>query len=174
MHIEEDSIKDFSSHDSMSTEEMIAFLEHLDQCDFCLSRMLEEESLNSEISAPDYLTEQILQRAAAPDVQASRAIRSTSHKIQLFYYGLRTAAGVIAALFLLFTVQQVDFTSLPVFSQSQTQEYTIKAEQRHSSKTKSFRDFTENISWGFSRGSDAVMDYIGSFSNKLLNGGDLK
>lgn len=172
MHIEEDSIKNFSGHDSMDTEEMIAFLEHLDQCDFCLSKMLEEESLNSEISAPDYLTEQILQRAAAPDVQASRAIRSTSRKMQLFYYGLRTAAGVIAALFLLFTVQQVDFSALPVFSQSQPLEYTIKTEQKRSSK--SFRDLTENISWGFSRGSDAVMDYIGSFSNKILNGGDLK
>ena len=31
MHIEEDSIKNFSGHDSMDTEEMIAFLEHLDQ-----------------------------------------------------------------------------------------------------------------------------------------------
>ena len=66
MHIEEDSIKNFSGHDSMDTEEMIAFLEHLDQCDFCLSKMLEEESLNSEISAPDYLTEQILQRGSGP------------------------------------------------------------------------------------------------------------
>ena len=27
MHIEEDSIKNFSGHDSMDTEEMIAFLE---------------------------------------------------------------------------------------------------------------------------------------------------
>ena len=62
MHIEEDSIKNFSGHDSMDTEEMIAFLEHLDQCDFCLSKMLGKKNLLiRRFSAPDDLTEQILQ-----------------------------------------------------------------------------------------------------------------
>lgn len=172
MHIENHTLKNFSDHDSMNTQEMIAFLEHLDQCDFCLSQMLEEESASSGVSAPDYLADQILKRAAAPDIQASQVIRSTSRRMQLFYYGLRTAAGVIAALFLLFTVQQVDFQSLPVFSAPHPQEYTVRTEQKRSSRA--FTDFTENISSGFSRGSDAVMDYIGSFSNKLFHGGDLK
>ena len=78
---------------------MIAFLEHLDQCDFCLDQMIEEEIRNTDQPAPDYLAEQILNRAAAPDVQAAKAVRTTSRKMQLFYYGLRTATGMIAALF---------------------------------------------------------------------------
>lgn len=172
MHIEEDTLKNFSDPDLMNTEEMIAFLEHLDQCDFCLSQMLEEETQNADTSAPDYLADQILKRAAAPDVQASRVLCRTSHKMQLFYYGLRTTAGVIAALLLLFTVQQVDFQSLPVFSYSLSQEYTPGTEKKLSSR--SFSDLTEYISGGVSRGSDAIMDYIGSFSNKLFHGGDLK
>lgn len=172
MHIQDKTLKNFSGHDNMNTEEMISFLEHLDQCDFCLEQMLIEESENTASAAPDYLTEQILQRAAAPDVQAAIAVRKTSHKVQLFYYGLRTAAGVVAALFLLFTVQRVDLSSLPVFSLSEVQEASTETEPEQPSGP--FSRFTENISRGFSRGSDAVINYVGGFSNKLLNGGDSK
>lgn len=172
MHIQNKTLKSFSNNDNMNTEEMISFLEHLDQCDFCLEQMLEEEIRNIESPAPDYLAEQILHRAAAPDIQVAKTVRTTSRKIQLFYYGLRTATGVIAALFLLFTIQQIDFSSLPVFSLSSRQEYSIETEQKLPSKA--FSRFTENISTGFSQGSDAIVDYIGNFSNKFLNGGDSK
>lgn len=91
MHVQDKTLEKFSDNDKMNTEEMIAFLEHLDQCDFCLEQMIENESRTREVSAPDYLSEQILQRASAPDIQAARAVRRTSRKMQLFYYGLRTA-----------------------------------------------------------------------------------
>ena len=105
MHVREKSLNKITDSDTVSTEEMIAYLEHLDQCDFCLDQMIEEEIRNTDQPAPDYLAEQILNRAAAPDVQAAKAVRTTSRKMQLFYYGLRTATGMIAALFLLFVIQ---------------------------------------------------------------------
>ena len=43
MHIQETSLKKFTDSDAVTTEEMIDFLEHLDQCDFCLEQMIEEE-----------------------------------------------------------------------------------------------------------------------------------
>lgn len=171
-HIEDKSLECFDSMNNMNTEEMISFLEHLDQCDFCMEQMLEEEIRNTDISAPDYLTDQILNRAAALDVQAAKAVRTTSHKMQLFYYGLRTAAGVITALFLLFTVQQVDFSSLPVFSVTERQVYSENVDQKKASGD--FSRLTENIASEISRGSHKVMNYIGNFPNKLLNGGDSK
>ena len=96
MHVREKSLNKITDSNTVSTEEMIAFLEHLDQCDFCLDQMIEEEIRNTDQPAPDYLAEQILNRAAAPDVQAAKAVRTTSRKMQLFYYGLRTATGMIA------------------------------------------------------------------------------
>mgnify|MGYP000526682474 CR=1 FL=1 len=111
MHVREKSLNKITDSNTVSTEEMIAFLEHLDQCDFCLDQMIEEEIRNTDQPAPDYLAEQILNRAAAPDVQAAKAVRTTSRKMQLFYYGLRTATGMIAALFLLFVIQQADLST---------------------------------------------------------------
>lgn len=84
MHVREKSLNKITDSDTVSTEEMIAFLEHLDQCDFCLDQMIEEEIQNTCQPAPDYLAEQILNRAAAPDVQAAKAVRTTSRKMQLF------------------------------------------------------------------------------------------
>lgn len=169
MHVQDKTLEKFSDNDKMNTEEMIAFLEHLDQCDFCLEQMIENESQTREVSAPDYLSEQILQRASAPDIQAARAVRRTSRKMQLFYYGLRTATGVIAALFLLFTVQRIDFSTLHTFSYSKTRERSTASGQEAPSG--SISRFTERISSGLSRGVDAGFDYIEDFSNKLFNGG---
>ena len=43
MHVREKSLNKITDSDTVSTEEIIAFLEHLDQCDFCLDQMIEEE-----------------------------------------------------------------------------------------------------------------------------------
>ena len=42
MHVREKSLNKITDSDTVSTEEMIAFLEHLDQCDFCLDQMIED------------------------------------------------------------------------------------------------------------------------------------
>ena len=58
MHVREKSLNKITDSNTVSTEEMIAFLEHLDQCDFCLDQMIEEEIRNTDQPAPDYLAEQ--------------------------------------------------------------------------------------------------------------------
>ena len=42
MHIQKKSIEIFEQNEKMSATEMIDFLEHLEQCDFCLEQMLKE------------------------------------------------------------------------------------------------------------------------------------
>ena len=111
MHIQKKSMDIFEQNDKMSTSEMIAFLEHLEQCDFCLEQMLEgEENSAPTATAPAYLREEILEKAASFDAQPSKIIRTASRRTQLFHYRLRTAAGVAAALVLLFLSGHVDFT----------------------------------------------------------------
>ena len=41
MHIPQDELQKFQSG-TMDTEEMIHFLEHMEQCDFCLDQLLQE------------------------------------------------------------------------------------------------------------------------------------
>lgn len=172
MHIQETSLKKFTDSDAVTTEEMIDFLEHLDQCDFCLEQMIEEEIQNTCQPTPDYLAEQILNRAAAPDVQAAKAVRTTSRKMQLFYYGLRTATGVIAALFLLFVIQQADFSTFSRVSMPEFDKSAVYTED--SAHPETLSRFSQNISTGLSHSSDKLSDYMRNFSNKILNGGDLK
>lgn len=172
MHIQETSLKKFTDSDAVTTEEMIDFLEHLDQCDFCLEQMIEEEIQNTCQPAPDYLAEQILNRAAAPDVQAAKAVRTTSRKMQLFYYGLRTATGVIAALFLLFVIQQADFSTFSRVSMPEFDKSAVYTED--SAHPETLSRLSQNISTGLSHSSDKLSDYMRNFSNKILNGGDLK
>ena len=42
MHIPQDELQKFQSG-TMDTEEMIHFLEHMEQCDFCLDQLLQED-----------------------------------------------------------------------------------------------------------------------------------
>lgn len=172
MHVREKSLNKITDSDTVSTEEIIAFLEHLDQCDFCLDQMIEEEIRNTDQPAPDYLAEQILNRAAAPDVQAAKAVRTTSRKMQLFYYGLRTATGMIAALFLLFVIQQADLSTFSGVSIPESSKSAIRTEV--SAHPETLSRLSQNISAELSRSSDKLTGYIRNFSNKILNGGDLK
>ena len=96
----------------MTTDETIMLLEHLSNCDFCLNDLISKEEQRPTVSAPAYLQEQILRKAASPEIQAQKAVKHTSYRMQMFYCGLRAATGVIVALFLLFTLGSVDFASL--------------------------------------------------------------
>ena len=53
MHIPQDKLQKFQDG-AMNTDEMIHFLEHIDQCDFCLEQLLQDEETSSE-HAPAYL-----------------------------------------------------------------------------------------------------------------------
>lgn len=62
MHINKKDLIEFDNG-NMNTQEVIEFLSHLDHCDFCLDQMIEQEN-NSTDTAPSYLMEQILDKAA--------------------------------------------------------------------------------------------------------------
>ena len=62
MHIPQDKLQKFQDG-AMNTDEMIHFLEHIDQCDFCLEQLLQDEETSSE-HAPAYLQDKILKEAS--------------------------------------------------------------------------------------------------------------
>ena len=101
MHIPQDELQKFQDG-TMNTDEMIHFLEHMEQCDFCLDELLQNEDTASEY-APSYLQDEILKKAASPEVQASRKIHETAYWMKLLCAGLRTAVGMGVALIMLFT-----------------------------------------------------------------------
>lgn len=70
MHIPQDELQKFQSG-TMDTEEMIHFLEHMEQCDFCLDQLLQEEETASA-PAPSYLQGRNYEKASSPEVTASR------------------------------------------------------------------------------------------------------
>lgn len=168
MHINDKELKQYQS-DKMRTQDMIAFLEHLDQCDFCLDQFIHHEEQQCTHTTPVYLKEQILARTASPEIRAVKAAGETSHRMQMFYYSLRTAAGVIAALFLLFSVGQVDFASLrshPSVHTENTQEHPEKRSGNY------LYDLSRSIGSGLSGGTEKLTDYLNDISNILLNGGN--
>lgn len=150
--------KETFSNGSMSTDETIIFLEHLNNCDFCLNELISQEARQPVLSSPSYLKEEILRKAASPEVQAAKAVKKTSYKMQLFYCGLRTATGVIMALFLLFTIGSVDFTSLnpPEHIQTETREAPPACRGNFIS------DFSKKVHRGLSEGTEQVTDYLNS------------
>lgn len=148
MHIRKNEWEAFENN-TMTTEEMISFLEHLDHCNYCLDEMA--ANLHSNAPAPPYLREQILQKAASPEIQTAKAATSTSCKMQMFYYSLRTVAGVIGALLILFGVCRLQLK--PVESAAL---YT----------------FSSEIQKDFSYGSRKITDYLNEFSNIIVNGGN--
>lgn len=168
MHLDEKALEKFQNEE-MNARKMTAFLEHIDNCDFCLEKMLEKEDAAPTISAPLYLKGEILSRAASPEIQAQKTLRTTSHKMQLFYLGVRTAVGVAAALVLLFTVSsQIDFTSVSLRIPLQTE---ASPPTQPVQKKDYLYNFSRGISDGLSYGSQKITDYLNDVSNKLLHGG---
>ena len=158
MHIDNNDLKKFQN-DTMNTEDMIAFLEHIDQCDYCLEQLMENEAHNTQSIAPAYMKETIMQRALAPDVQVQKATLETTHKMKLFYEGLRTVVGVALALIMLFSLGQAELFSAQ----------TTAARQ---DAKNSFHIFSSSITDGLSDGSQKIVDCINSISSTISNGGN--
>ena len=51
MHINNNDLEKFQN-DVMNTDEMISFLEHLDQCDYCLEQLIEHSEQDTQTVAP--------------------------------------------------------------------------------------------------------------------------
>ena len=101
MHINKEELEKFQQG-AMNSEEMIAFLTQIDNDDLSLDKFLEKEEASGSITAPSYLKEQILEKSH----------RQKTPKILLWQYTLQTAAGVAAALILLFSVTNMDYSSV--------------------------------------------------------------
>lgn len=167
MHSNDHKIKDFQNN-HMSTDEMIAFLEHLDNCDFCLDQMIRDEETQLS-AAPGYLKEQILEKSTALEVRAGKSVVETSRKMQLFYASLRTAAGVVMALFLLFCIGETELISFQAHPGSFSD--TFQAQPPSPGKNP-LLNLSLSIGEGLSAGSDKISGYLNDISNKIINGGN--
>lgn len=156
MHITENEKENFQNG-SMTTDETIMFLEHLSNCSFCLDELIKEEEQSPSVSAPAYLKEQILRKAASPEIQTQKAVKNTSYRMQMFYCGLRTATGVIMALFLLFTIGSVDFTSLNPSQNIHTEARETPPSRRRGNI---LSDFSRKVHKGLTDGTEQVTDYL--------------
>lgn len=163
MHIDKNDLIEFDNG-TMNEQELIEFLSHLDHCDSCLDQMIEQEN-HSPVTAPSYLAEQIMDKAISSEVQFARAANKVSRKVQFLRYGLQTAAGVAAALLLLFSIPDIDFSELRSNCSSVQSERTV---QEHSSQ---LYDFSRGINQSIYDGTSSLVQYISDFSSKIMNGG---
>lgn len=163
MHIDKNDLIEFDNG-TMNEQELIEFLSHLDHCDSCLDQMIEQEN-HSPVTAPSYLAEQIMDKAISSEVQFAQAANKVSRKVQFLRYGLQTAAGVAAALLLLFSIPDIDFSELRSNYSSVQSERTV---QEHSSQ---LYDFSRDINQSICDGTSSLVQYISDFSSKIMNGG---
>lgn len=163
MHIDKNDLIEFDNG-TMNEQELIEFLSHLDHCDSCLDQMIEQEN-HSPVTAPSYLAEQIMDKAISSEVQFARAANKVSRKVQFLRYGLQTAAGVAAALLLLFSIPDIDFSELRSNCSSVQSERTV---QEHSIQ---LYDFSRGINQSICDGTSSLVQYISDFSSKIMNGG---
>ena len=153
-------------NDVMNTDEMISFLEHLDQCDYCLEQLIEHSEQDTQTVAPAYMKETIMKRATAPDTRARKAAVDTTHKMRIFYEGLRTVVGVALALVMLLSLGQANFFT-PQVPKSATEATAARQEARSS-----LRSFSNSLTDGLCSGSQKLAEYINNLSNTITNGGN--
>ena len=156
MHIPQDELQKFQDG-TMNTDEMIHFLEHMEQCDFCLDELLQNEDAASEY-APSYLQDEILKKAASPEVQASRKIHETAYWMELLCAGLRTAVGMGVALIMLFSVSQTDFTT----------KFKISSSLDIGS---GLNQLSREVGSQLSEHSQKISNNLNDLTNKIINGG---
>ena len=145
MHIPQDELQKFQDG-TMNTGEMIYFLEHIDQCDFCLEQLLQDEE-------------------TSPEVQTSRKIHETAYWMKLLCTGLRTAVGMGVALIMLFSVSQTDFTALHTSPETKA--------KISSSLDIGFNlsQLSRKVGSQLSENSQNISDNLSDLTNKIINGG---
>ena len=134
---------------------------HIDKKD-----LIEFDNGNMNTQEVIDLTEQIMNKTASSEVQFARAANKASRKVQLLRYSLQTAAGVAAALLLLFSIPSVDFSELRANHYSTQTERTVP--ERGGSQ---LYDFSRGINQSICDGTSSLAQYISDFSSKIMNGG---
>lgn len=157
MPVKDDSFRKFLE-DDMDSQEMLCFLEELanEEPDSSLLNSVTDGNEHL-IEAPSYLKDQVMLRIRQPDIQAVRSIRQTSKQIQFITYSLKTAAAVLAALFLLFSVGQIDLSSLSLHT-------SVISEKEKPSITSQLNQEIQN-------GSNKIAAFLNQFSNSWIQGG---
>ena len=165
MHINNNELKDFENN-TMSTQEIIAFLQHMEQCDYCLEQMLDQQQTDQTTQAPAYLKGTILNRANSLEIQAEKTALHVEHKVNHFFQGLRTMVGIALALIMLFSLGESDlFTSQnrEAFSQEATTQNRIQS---------SLSFISSGVTDGLSDGSQKFINCLNSISTTITNGGN--
>ncbi|MDY5021089.1 MAG: hypothetical protein SPE99_01670 [Blautia sp.] len=143
MHISQDEKEAFRT-DNMPLQNTISFLEHLEQCPYCMEQFLQNQAAE-ETPAPAYLRQQILEKSASPGIRMKRTAYHVSKRMQIALCGIQTAAGVFMALFLLFAMGHTDMDTL---SQKQIQK------QQH------FSSISRQLNQEFQKKTQEITNYI--------------
>lgn len=165
MHINNNELKDFKN-DAMSTQEIIAFLQHMEQCDYCLEQMLDQQQTDLSPQAPAYLKETILNRADSLDIQVEKTALNAERKVNRYFQGLRTMVGIALALIMLFSLGESDlftFQNREPFSQETTVQNRIQS---------SLSFISSGVTDGLSNGSQKFINCMNSISTTITNGGN--
>jgi hypothetical protein len=149
MHIEDQVFKRFHVG-VLDTEELITVLEHIETCSYCADKLMKIDSGDME-QAPVYLKDNIIKRTQMPDIKAKVKISSTSKKVELLVYSLKTTAAVLGALILLVSISYVNTSSV----------------MHHPDKV------STSVNWGseLHEKSNEVVNIMNNFSNRIINGG---
>lgn len=157
MPVKDNSFRKFLE-DDMNSQEILGFLEELANEDSDSSAFNSATDCTEHlIEAPSYLKDQVMLRIQQPDIQAVRSIRQTSKQIQFITYSLRTAAAVLAALLLLFSVGQIDLSSLSL--------HTSAVSEREKPS------ITSQLNQGIRDSSNKLATFLNQFSNSWIQGG---
>lgn len=143
MHIPQDE-KEIFQTDNMSLQNTISFLEHLEQCPYCMEQFLQNQ-VPEETPAPAYLRQQILEKTTSPGIRMKRTAYHVSKRMQIAICGIQTAAGIFVALFLLFALGHTDMDTL---SQKQIQN------QQH------FSSISRQFNQEFQKKTQEITNYI--------------
>lgn len=151
MHIKEKTLQNFLNG-TLNADELLQVLEHLDTCEYCRETLAALEKSTPMVQAPAYLKEQIKDRVHRPDIQAAVQVKETTKQLQLLYYSLKTAAGVIGALLILLAVSRFDL--IPSISREESPGITSQMPGRIQEKGSQMSDWLQDI------------------TNKIINGGN--
>ncbi len=169
MHINSKNLNDFQN-DAMDTTHMIAFLEHLDQCDYCLEQLLKNEPEKKPI--PAGMKESILSKADSLEIHTEKAFLEASYRVNSFYKLFRTVvAGTVLSLIMLLglTFSSPAIAKDKALSQDTRQETPAENPQREARD--SIHSFSSGITEGLSDGSTQIIKYINSIFSPITNGG---
>ncbi len=148
MHIENEELEKLKKG-ILEPNRLVCVLEHIEKCDYCADQLMNMEE--EIMTAPAYLKDKMIKRTQMLDVKAEIQIKATSKRTQLFLYGLKTTAAVLGALFLLFTVGQVENAS------------NIECVNKTVS--------TANLSNQLNEKSNYIANIMNQYSNQIINGG---